>query len=214
MEEINKGDHMQGLYIYPDWSSCVDGLWERHTLIQGQGFQIPQRFNVFFLGYHCKIEKIDYVDGEVKITKTSRFRDALISYSPPNFYSFGVSPNLTDPFEKSTVYVGPSSVQGAGQGLFMRRQVRAGHLVSFFSGLVLNCVLGAFRSALNRRLEEKEEKHERNKNSLYFSDMVNPGRKFDICVFVPPEYSDLDQYSATLGHKSNHRLVPNIRWLG
>ena len=205
---------MQGLYIYPDWSSCVEGVWERHTLIQGQDCQIPFRCLIFFsLGFYCKIEETDYVDGEIKITKTSRFREALISYSPPNFYSFGVSPNLTDPFEKSTVYVGPSSVQGAGQGLFLRRRVRAGHLVSFFSGLVLNCVLGASRSAFNRRLEEEVEKHERNKNSLYFSDMVNPGRKFDICVFVPPEYSDLDQYSATLGHKANHRLVPNIRWL-
>ena len=164
-----------------------------------------------FLGYYCKIEEIEFVDGEIKISKTSRFRDTQISYSPPNYYSFGVPPHLTDPFEKSTVYVGPSSVRGAGQGLFVRRRVRAGHLVSFYSGLVLNCVLGGSRSALNRRLEEEEEKHERNRNTLYFSDMVNPERKFDICVFVPPEYSDLDQYSATLGHKSNHRLVPNIR---
>ena len=25
----------QGLYIYPDWSSCVEGVWQHHTLIQG-----------------------------------------------------------------------------------------------------------------------------------------------------------------------------------
>ena len=168
-------------------------------------------FTFFTLGNYCKIEEVNYVDEEVKITKTSKFRDNLITYSPPNFYSFGVSPNFTDPFEKSTVYVGPSSVRGAGQGLFTRRRVRAGHLVSFFSGLVLSCVIGAARSVLDRRLEDEEEKHERNKNSLYFSDMVNPEMKFDVCVFVPPEFSELAQYSATLGHKSNHRLVPNIR---
>ena len=168
---------------------------------------------IFIQGYQCKIEEIDYVDGELRITKTRRFRDTLLTYSPPSFYSFGLPTNLTDPFESSTVYVGLSSVRGAGQGLFVRRPVRAGQLVSFFSGLILDCVRGAARSSLDRRVEEEEEKFVRNRNSLYFTDMVNPERKFDICVFVPPEYSDLDQYKATLGHKSNHRESPNVRWV-
>ena len=48
VEEVDTGDHMQGIYIYPDWSSCVEGVWERHTLIQGQDCQIHARFNVLF----------------------------------------------------------------------------------------------------------------------------------------------------------------------
>ena len=35
-EEIYEGDHKEGLYIYPDWSSCVEGVWEHHMLIEGE----------------------------------------------------------------------------------------------------------------------------------------------------------------------------------
>ena len=35
-EEIYEGDHMEGLYIYPDWASCVEGLWEHHMLVEGK----------------------------------------------------------------------------------------------------------------------------------------------------------------------------------
>ena len=34
------GDHLQGVYIYPDWSSCVQGTWEHHVLVQGEGRQL------------------------------------------------------------------------------------------------------------------------------------------------------------------------------
>ena len=119
--------------------------------------------------------------------------------------------NLTDPFEVSTVYVGLSSVLGAGQGLFVRRLVRAGHLVSFYSGLIHDCDLGQDRSSLDRRVEHEEDRLERNRNSLRLMDVVHPEKKFDLCVFVPPEYSGLDQYRATLGHKANHDAEPNAR---
>ena len=35
-EEIYSGDHREALYIYPDWSSCVEGVWEHHMLIEGE----------------------------------------------------------------------------------------------------------------------------------------------------------------------------------
>ena len=124
---------------------------------------------------------------------------------------FGLPPNLTDPFEKSTVFVRPSTLEGAGQGLFVRRAVRAGHLISFYSGLMLDCDKGNGRSSLDRRVEGEDDKHKRNRNSLFFMDMTNPDKKFDVCVFVPQEYSSLDQYSATLGHKANHDIEANAR---
>ena len=153
------------------------------------------------------------VNGELKITSIRRIQDTPLSYSPPNYYSFGLPTNLTDPFEKSTVYVGPSRVEGAGQGLFMRREVRAGQLISLYSGLILDCDEGNGRSSLDRRVEEAEcqSSFNRNRNSLFFMDMTNPDKKFDVCVFVPREYSSLDQYSATLGHKANHDIEANAR---
>ena len=107
------------------------------------------------------------VNGELKITSTRRIRDTPLSYSPPNFYSFGLPTNLTDPFEKSTVFVGPSKVEGAGQGLFMRREVRAGQLISFYSGLSLDCDKGNGRSILDRRVEGEDDNHKRNQIQLW-----------------------------------------------
>ena len=118
---------------------------------------------------------------------------------------------MTDPFEKGTVFVGPSTVEGAGQGLFMRRAVRVGELISFYSGLILDCDKGNGRSSFDRRVEAEDDKHKRNRNSLFFMDVTKPEKKFDVCVFVPREYSSLDQYSATLGHKANHDPEANAR---
>ena len=63
-----------------------------------------------------------------------------------------------------------------------------------------------FRGAAGLVTEDK-----RNRNSLFFMDMTSPDKKFDVCVFVPREYSSLDQYSATLGHKANHDREANAR---
>ena len=35
-EEIYEGEHLEGIYIYPDWVSCVEGLWEHHMLLEGE----------------------------------------------------------------------------------------------------------------------------------------------------------------------------------
>ena len=212
-EEIYEGEHREGVYIYPDWTSCVEGLWEHHMLVEGkESMNFLHNLARHFSGYQCKIEDMDFKDGEIKIIRTSRFRDTVLSYNPPNFYSFGLPTNLTDPFEKSTVFVRPSTFEGAGQGLFARRAVRAGHLISFYSGLILDCKKGHERSSLDRRVEADGDRVRRNTNTLSLMDVTRPEKKFDdLCVFVPPEYSSLDQYSATLGHKANHDGEPNAR---
>ena len=33
--EVERGDVLEGVYIYPDWASCVRGAWAKHTLVQG-----------------------------------------------------------------------------------------------------------------------------------------------------------------------------------
>ena len=35
-DRIYELEHREGLYIYPDWSSCVEGVWENHILVQGE----------------------------------------------------------------------------------------------------------------------------------------------------------------------------------
>ena len=36
--EVEAGAVVEGVYIYPDWSSCVRGEWSGHMLVQGELF--------------------------------------------------------------------------------------------------------------------------------------------------------------------------------
>ena len=57
-----------------------------------------------------------------------------VFYDPPSCFSIGRHPLETDQYEDDSVYVAPSGVPGAGEGLFARRDIRGGDLVSLFSG--------------------------------------------------------------------------------
>ena len=48
-EEIYEGDHKEALYIYPDWTSCVEGVWEHHMLIEGKDNSIFSIFKLAFI---------------------------------------------------------------------------------------------------------------------------------------------------------------------
>ena len=51
------------------------------------------------------------------------------------FNTFGQFGRHSDPHERKAVYVGKSSILGAGEGLFARRRFSAGQLVSYFGGV-------------------------------------------------------------------------------
>ena len=48
---------------------------------------------------------------------------------------FGQFGRISDPHERKAVYVGESSIPGAGDGLFAKRNFRSGQLVSYFGGV-------------------------------------------------------------------------------
>ena len=31
----SSGEELPGVYLYPDWSSCVKGFWQFHILVEG-----------------------------------------------------------------------------------------------------------------------------------------------------------------------------------
>ena len=45
---------------------------------------------------------------------------------------------FVDPFEKELVYVGSSKVDGAGRGVFARKALKKGTLVSFVNGIKMD----------------------------------------------------------------------------
>ena len=61
-----------------------------------------------------------------------------LTYSPPSYNSFGSHPTQRDPYEDNTVEVKASSIRNngtsIGDGLFVKRNVKKGEVVAFYSG--------------------------------------------------------------------------------
>ena len=121
-------------------------------------------------------------------------------------------PQLPDPLEAARVFVGPSRLPGAGEGLFAQVALPPGAVVAFYSGVRLthDCV--------------DARDWEANSNTLAIDDSVvvdvrgmrcKPGagwrRSEEAAVSherrgwqVPAELASIDRYCASLGHKANH----------
>jgi len=114
-------------------------------------------------------------------------------YDPSTSMRISHDPLLEDPYEQETVYVAPSTISPhAGEGLFAKRHIRTGELVSLFSGL-------------------REIKHGRAVTICATDEAWSDYRlTLDslIDIDVPLELTTLDKYRATLGHKACHSFEP------
>ena len=123
--ETKTNTSIEGVYIYPDWSSCVTGTWTDFILNKGQYCEI--------------IESCNNDDGEVVAIKTKlKENSPTLAYSPPSYNSFGPPPTQRDPYEGNTVEVKPSSIRNngtsIGDGLFTKRNIKNGEVIAFYSG--------------------------------------------------------------------------------
>ena len=113
-----------GTYIYPDWASCVEGRWSSHLLQEG---------------HYCSITEVCLSDNNNLTLTTDVTLNKTLSYSPPSYSTFGLPPTMRDPFENNSVEVKISHIKGSDEGLFTTRDIRSGELISFYSGLFLDC---------------------------------------------------------------------------
>ena len=119
---------VEGVYVYPDWSSCVSGTWRHYTLVRGR---------------YCRVTGAEEAGAGLVLHTAPLQHSPALAYSPPSYTSFGLPPTQRDPFENSTVAVRESVIgdvmeaRDKGQGLFTVREVRRGEVVSFYSGYVI-----------------------------------------------------------------------------
>ena len=99
-------------------------------------------------------------------------------------------PMLEDIHDAKTVYVAESSISGASEGVFLRRDLSKGSLAAIYNGVRMTT-----REARRRKEDRK---------SVYRIHGWG-----DTVLNVPPAYVDTGNYSASLGHKVNHAKVPN-----
>ncbi len=78
-----------------------------------------------------------------------------------------------------------SLIQGAGQGLFARKDFAPGQLVAFYNGI-------------------KVDRASSDKNSKYKID--NSWSMDNQVMDIPPPWRKLEAYTASLAHKINHQF--------
>ena len=82
----------------------------------------------------------------------------------------------------------------AGQGLYSKVNIHKGQIIALYNGI--------------RIISSKNDTSCNQKNYDYRLKLNG-----DIDIDIPQCYIQLDQYCATLGHKTNHSFEPNSKWV-
>ena len=111
---------------------------------------------------------------------------------------------MSDPHERKSVYISPSAIPGAQDGIFARRTFHQGDLVAYFNGVR---VREAQILLKNMTKEETYQASQYYFNLGHFSPKswgIHP----DICIDIPEKFRSVVDYRTTLGHKVNHKFSP------
>merc|ERR1719422_534528 len=160
------------VYLYPGFLLGISGSFQAGKLVTGR---------------ECVPSKVKYeVLGLPTLTMTPLTNSRLITFESPGTHIPAKHCNLRDLWDLFHVYVKPSAVDGAGEGLFSRRDIKKGQLVALFNGA--------------------RKRHFRNE-SFEWSDYCI---KLDesCSIDIPDYYISVDHYSAPLAHKACHSFNP------
>ena len=102
------------------------------------------------------------------------------------------NPLVPDHYEQDRVCVAPSSIPGAGEGLFAKRDLDADTVASFYNGVRLS----------HEEVDGRD--WSLNDNTISLDD--------EVVIDVPQGWSSVERYCASLGHKANHSSDPNCKY--
>lgn len=113
----------------------------------------------------------------------------MYKHDPSNHDCISSDPLLPDHYEQAKVTVKHSNICSAGEGLFAKTDLKEGEIVSFYNGIRLT----------HEEVDGRE--WSLNGNTISLDD--------DCVLDVPSQWSTLNNYEASLGHKANHSFNPN-----
>ena len=120
---VDTGDNVDGddvVYIYPDMVSCIVGTFKAGHLTCGH------------FGHVSGIRReFGVVIPEVTIVPHS----PCYRYDPSTSVRISSEPMTRDLYEDRHVYVAPSGVAGAGEGLWAKCFIAAGQMCAIFNGV-------------------------------------------------------------------------------
>jgi len=105
-----------------------------------------------------------------------------------------------DPYESSILFVGPSQLEGGGEGAYAKKEIPARTVVAYYNGV---------RMQAGQSFPYEDTGYsifvEWNRKSMY-------GYKNGDHMDLPPKYHSSVNYMASLAHKLNHSFAPNCTW--
>ena len=109
---------------------------------------------------------------------------------------------MSDPHERKSVYISPSAIPHAEDGVFVRRTFHPGDLVAYFNGVRVT------EDQIYQRNMTKEETYQASRYyfSLGYFTPKSWGIHPEICIDIPERFRSLVNYRTTLGHKVNHKF--------
>ena len=195
--ELDAADRFTGhniTFIYPDFVTGLHGTFENGRLVSGVAVRLTAR--------RCRGGLMEIRVKPPPASFSTR-RDHLLPWRAESFPGEFLAANARrmDPFERRSVYAGPSLVPGANEGIFAKRAFLPGDLVSYFVGVIT--VEDSFLFD-NLTTEEYEEAR-----SYYFNlGSHTPtawGLTQDSVLDIPRDMRALETFRTTLAHKTNHQ---------
>jgi len=107
------------------------------------------------------------------------------------------SPTLIDPYEAVMVEVKKSNVEGADDGLFAKKNTGKNVILAFYNGIkIVPCI-----ASTDLGWEADSYK------------IFDPSKKPAGTIDIMEKFRDINNYSASLAHKTNHSFVPNSEFM-
>ena len=166
-------------FLYPDLNTALHGHWEAERLAGAA----PGRLVGLDTTGPLPRPLVELESGTGQVYRQEVSTAVLVAELPL----------LEDPYEQRTVYVAESGQAGAGEGLFLKRDLAPGDLAALYNGA---------------RLSESESR-------LRAEDRRSPYRLqgwAGTVLNIPPTARLTSQYRASLAHKANHDKRPNAEY--
>ena len=110
------------VFVYPDMKTVYIGKFKDGEMISAKPSKIIK-------------ERCHLGIKEIKVAEPKN-ASPIMKFKRPNWLRFGDNPKISDPFEQNHVFV--KTTKFMGDGLFARKNITAGNVVAYYSGLLLN----------------------------------------------------------------------------
>ena len=171
-------------YIFPDMETSYVGEFDNRVMKEARYKKVSElKCDAYGIPYVSK-----FSDGAL---------DAKFYYLAPTNISFGAGPeNVRDPYEDNLINITTSGIPNSGQGLFLKKDVKHGRLVTSYLGYVY---------------DKEEQEIYRKHCSMNISKSYDERRHcckysigislLDKSIDIPPEIDIPETYFRSLGPK-------------